>query len=338
MPSASSYDQDPAEDLLWWFQTLQTPCCDPNAPILDWDLFSAQHNMNSRSTSPSKRQRTDYLHTKPEELARRADEAVTEGEQHDEQGARDEEEHHDDYGGTPRPRHRIGRIVPFASSGLFRDDVFGIQDSRAADTETAPSLVHSASMPYSSRPAPTPSESSAGTRTTTTTTASRTSGKSTSSRRPKSPVKNLVDLRFFDKPVKYAQLDDAGLPPEIGELAELAKLVAHYGLNRRVLPLSIRDELEAAMSRLELTDSFFYPDTSQGREEALHTLGRLMEIKDASRESTEWDCSEAAWNLHVHYPVLGLALGNSGVRPELMCVSQSSRHPSLHFPADSLFR
>lgn len=79
----------------------------------------------------------------------------------------------------------------------------------------------------------------------------------------------------------------------------------------------MQDEILAELGRSSLPDTMFSSNISRG--EAQSTLARVMEIVKAARLSRQWNRSDAAWNLLVHWPVLRLALSDlQDVVPELM--------------------
>ncbi|KAK3311213.1 uncharacterized protein B0T15DRAFT_548523 [Chaetomium strumarium] len=181
-----------------------------------------------------------------------------------------------------------------------------------------------------SLPRPPPASSS----TQSTTTGSRVLSPS---RRSKSPVKKVADLRYFTEPVTYCGLDDPGiqLPAEIQDLSNQIAVVA---FGEGSLPTSIKarllvqDTVHASSPRERIPDFFFGDYNGNGTDSAtrddairkdLDMHAQLMKVIAATRQSVRWTRSEAAWNLYVHSLMLELALATvDNVRSELITTAQ----------------
>lgn len=151
---------------------------------------------------------------------------------------------------------------------------------------------------------------------------SQSSGRT--SRRSKSLVMKVADLRMLKKPVQYCVMTDSTCLTD--ELHHLLDAVYAHDYHTTIFPDVIKNEIVAALSsRSAPPNHAFYSTDARNHnpkdsaDVARAQLLRLQEIVSLSLESTDWARSEPAWRLLVHWPVLKEALSDvSNVALELM--------------------
>ncbi|KAK6067993.1 hypothetical protein SCUP234_11327 [Seiridium cupressi] len=142
------------------------------------------------------------------------------------------------------------------------------------------------------------------------------------SRRSRSPVKKVADLRLLNKPIEYRAMVDKDLLPD--ELQHLLEVIYSHEYDRAIFPHIIKDEIVACLSgRSPPPDHTFYYSGEKSTDKTRARLRRLRDIIQASLESAHWARSEPAWNLLVHWPILQEALSDiPDIEPELITTAQ----------------
>ena len=150
-----------------------------------------------------------------------------------------------------------------------------------------------------------------------------------SSRRSKSPVKQMADLRLANKPIVDVMFGNnlSQLPLDIRETYKQLKILSD---GEGVLPAAIKvsrafaefvvkenakqdqQEIEASAGDMEPFRAYMFDDqpvaSAETRTQLLHDLDEVVEICNASRKCTQDCVAEPSWNDEVHSRILRLAL------------------------------
>jgi len=160
---------------------------------------------------------------------------------------------------------------------------------------------------------------------------SLTASAAASTRRSTSPTKNVQDLLYFQKPVRYVEMRDNALEQLPEDVRELYTEMYKIGQLESFIPAEVRPDVRAIVGETYFRGRWFKePATTLSPEQAfvaasarklvasgqrtakpttpegfaLCELDTLRDIEEAARHSSSTSASEAAWNTRVHVPLL----------------------------------
>ncbi|KAI1153738.1 hypothetical protein F4825DRAFT_238758 [Nemania diffusa] len=133
----------------------------------------------------------------------------------------------------------------------------------------------------------------------------------------KTSLKSRGNLSRLEKPVSIVALGAGALaakkiPEDVRGLYKDIKATAQF--KHRIVPYELRDQILALED--DVPDTIFREPIPEGASNALLTHVTLLRIVRAATKSEQYRRLEAAWNNHVHAPLLELVFGSDPWDPE----------------------
>ncbi|KAJ3455705.1 hypothetical protein MRS44_017187 [Fusarium solani] len=190
--------------------------------------------------------------------------------------------------------HHSARTDPEATPRASRDS-----SNRANTSTTATSVQYSKSLS---------DYQAVFDRLSLTSSRSSPSRQSSASKRSTSPLKNMASLR--EAGIEYDDLKDNGaLLGDAGD--ELHQDLTDITMSVGIYPAQICEDIHVAIERKHRIHQLHKNmDDPRSRQDLLHELSQLQEIKKLSRRCSRDMEGEAEWNNAVHSAVLRLAFGH----------------------------
>jgi hypothetical protein len=136
-------------------------------------------------------------------------------------------------------------------------------------------------------------------------------------KRTKTSLKSRGNLGRLEKPVSIVALGAGALaakniPEDVRGLYKDIRATSQF--KHRIVPYEVRDQILALED--DVPDTIFREPTAEVASNALSTHVTLLRIVRAATKSEQYKRLEAAWNNHVHAPLLELVFGADPWDPE----------------------
>ncbi|EGU89079.1 hypothetical protein IWW34DRAFT_676866 [Fusarium oxysporum f. sp. albedinis] len=134
---------------------------------------------------------------------------------------------------------------------------------------------------------------------------------------PSKQYRKRSDLHRLDHPIRFSMESDLrkALPSDAHDLYDALQEV-QWG--SEILPHALKDKPTVRIPNARR--AMWQPAGETLGEKALESLvekhSRFEDIVKRTKQSTEWGRSEAAWNSHIHYPILHMLTETPSVMPE----------------------